>query len=146
MKTKTHIRLANLPICPELTRTKMPRASDTGHFRTISGTIIRTTVVKMLEYARNYVCAKCKHVFTVEVWLDRIGAGNVHYYITYCFPQAKFEQHSSIIKPLKCDGDRDGEPCDSTKFSPVDDVAAGPSMCRDYQVWIQTRQYTCGSN
>ena len=98
---------------------------------TISGTIIRTTVVKMLEYARNYVCGKCKHVFTVEVSCDmtKITIRN-----TVISLQAKFEQHSSIIKPLKCEGDRDGEPCDSTKFNPVDDVAAGPSMCRDYQV------------
>ena len=67
VKSKTHVRLGNLPICPELTRTKLPRASDVGHFLSLSGTIIRATVVKMLEYARQYICAKCKTSFLLEV-------------------------------------------------------------------------------
>lgn len=32
----------------------------------ILGTVVRITVSKMLEYKRQYRCAKCKNIFTVE--------------------------------------------------------------------------------
>ena len=91
--------------------------------------MIRATTVKLLEYARNYTCAKCKLVFAV---------------------QEQFELHCGIPKPVKCvfanaqpavthalsrcPGLKDGEPCDSTKFAPTDETGTLPAMCRDYQV------------
>ena len=39
-----------------------------------------------------------------------------------------------VMIVLRCPGSKNGETCDSTKFNAVDDVAAGPSMCKDYQV------------
>ena len=52
MEWKPHLtaRLANLPICPELTRTRVPRSADVGRFLSFSGTVIRVTTVKMLEF------------------------------------------------------------------------------------------------
>lgn len=34
-----HARISNLPICPELTRSTLPRTSDVGRFLSISGTV-----------------------------------------------------------------------------------------------------------
>lgn len=67
VKPNVHTRLSNLPICPELTRSLLPRTSDIGRFLSISGTVIRATTVKMLEYEREFMCLKCKHAFMVQV-------------------------------------------------------------------------------
>eukprot|EP00911_Craspedida_sp_UC1_P000880 UC1_evm1s669 len=115
MEWKPHIsgRLANLPICPELTRTRVPRSADVGRFLSFSGTVIRVTTVKMLEYEREFVCAKCRQVFKVP---------------------ACFEQRYTIPKPTRCPVELDGEPCDSTKFTALaEGTGAKPSACRDYQ-------------
>ena len=37
IKPNLHVRLCNLPICPELTRDKTPRAKDIGRFLSFSG-------------------------------------------------------------------------------------------------------------
>ena len=55
-----------MPICPELTRATLPRTQDVVRFLAITGTVIRATTVKMLEYEREFLCTKCKHVFTVS--------------------------------------------------------------------------------
>jgi DNA helicase MCM9 len=38
-KPHIHARLSNLPICPELTRTLLPRSGDVGKFLSITGTV-----------------------------------------------------------------------------------------------------------
>jgi DNA helicase MCM9 len=93
LKQHLHVRLGNLPICPELTRTKLPRASDVGHFLSITGsqathirlvafktsmldhtgTVIRTTGVKMLEFEKLYICDKCKQIVTMKVRHSRFS-------------------------------------------------------------------------
>lgn len=36
-----------LPVCPELTRDTIPRSRDVGHFLSVTGTVIRTSVAKV---------------------------------------------------------------------------------------------------
>lgn len=56
-----------LPVCPELHRTVFPQSDDVGSFLCVTGTVVRTTVPKMLEFKRLFVCAKCKYKIHVKV-------------------------------------------------------------------------------
>ena len=66
MKHNVHVRFFSLPQFPEFFRNTIPRSCDVGKLLSISGTVIRTTTVKMLECEREFVCTRCKHSFTVE--------------------------------------------------------------------------------
>ncbi|KAK3910495.1 DNA helicase MCM9 [Frankliniella fusca] len=66
LKPRIHARLTALPVCPELHRTIFPRNEDVGNFLRVSGTVVRITAAKMLEYKRDYICAKCKYSFTIK--------------------------------------------------------------------------------
>ena len=79
-KSNVHIRFSNLPVCPELSRSTVPQSSDVGRLLAISGTVIRTTIVKMLECEREFMCSRCKCSFTME---------------------ADFEQYYAIPKPTR---------------------------------------------
>ncbi|CAN9507564.1 unnamed protein product [Ophioblennius macclurei] len=103
-----HARITGLPVCPELTRVTVPRSKDVGHFLSLTGTIIRTSIAKVLESERDYMCAKCRHVFTI---------------------QADFHQHYSFVPPVVCPHP---EGCNSTKFSCLS-TGSEPALCRDYQ-------------
>ncbi|XP_053301646.1 DNA helicase MCM9 isoform X2 [Pleuronectes platessa] len=46
MRNTLHARITGLPVCPELTRETIPRSRDVGHFLSVTGTIIRTSVAK----------------------------------------------------------------------------------------------------
>ncbi|XP_066979054.1 uncharacterized protein [Macrobrachium rosenbergii] len=70
-KGNVHARITGLPTCPELYRHAVPRTCDVGRLLCISGTVVRTTAAKMLEYQREFVCAKCKYVFTVKADHDQ---------------------------------------------------------------------------
>lgn len=108
-KSNLHVRLSNLPVCPELRRDKIPKSSDIGCFLAVSGTIIRVSTVKLLEYEKEYICCRCKQVFAI---------------------QADFEQHYSIPKPSKCPSSKE---CKSNKFTCLSESASEPKSCRDYQ-------------
>ncbi|XP_022245079.1 DNA helicase MCM9-like [Limulus polyphemus] len=95
LKQHLHARLTALPLCAEIQRATIPKAADVGKFMCITGTVIRSTSVKLLEYQRQYTCNKCKHVFTVE---------------------ADVEQHFILPKPARCPNP-DG--CGGNKFSPL---------------------------
>lgn len=98
-----------LPVCPELTREHIPRARDVGHFMSITGTVIRSSLVKVLEYEQDFMCNRCKHVITLK---------------------ADFEQYYSFTPPTACTNYEEG--CTSTKFTCLSDVSS-PATCRDYQ-------------
>jgi len=108
-KPNLHARLSNLPICPELTRSTLPRADDIGRFLSITGTVIRTSTVKTLEYERTFTCTKCKHSFMV---------------------QADLHQYNAIPTPLRCPSEG-GSPCDGNKFD-VDETGMMTAV-QDYQ-------------
>lgn len=110
-----------LPVCPEMTREHIPKARDVGHFLSVTGTVIRTSVTKVLEYQRDYMCNKCRHVFSV---------------------QADFEQHYSFTPPSRCPSE---DECGSFKFTCLAERDAPPSSCRDYQeIKIQEQVRTSG--
>lgn len=98
-----------MPVCPELVREHIPKTKDVGHFLSVTGTVIRTSLVKVLEYERDYMCNKCKHVFVV---------------------QADFEQYYTFCRPSSCPS---LESCDSSKFTCLSDMSSSPARCRDYQ-------------
>uniref|UniRef100_A0A4W6DQL8 DNA helicase MCM9 n=1 Tax=Lates calcarifer TaxID=8187 RepID=A0A4W6DQL8_LATCA len=108
MRYTLHARITGLPVCPELTRDTIPRSRDVGHFLSVTGTVIRTSIAKVLEYERDYMCTKCRHVFTV---------------------QADFEQFYTFVPPAACPNP-DG--CNSYKFSCLSG-GSEPAACRDYQ-------------
>ncbi|XP_013414481.1 DNA helicase MCM9 [Lingula anatina] len=109
VKCNIHARIMGLPVCPELTREVLPKTSDVGSFLSVSGTVIRTSTVKLLEYEKEYMCTKCKHVFTVE---------------------ADLEQFYSVCRPVKC---LNPEECNSVQFVPMAELGASPGSCRNYQ-------------
>lgn len=100
---------SGLPVCPELVREHIPKTKDVGHFLSVTGTVIRTSLVKILEFERDYMCNKCKHVFVVK---------------------ADFEQYYTFCRPSSCPS---LEGCDSSKFTCLSGLSSSPVRCRDYQ-------------
>uniref|UniRef100_A0A8C1XYW7 DNA helicase n=1 Tax=Cyprinus carpio TaxID=7962 RepID=A0A8C1XYW7_CYPCA len=114
----------SLPMCPELTRDHIPKARDVGHFLSVTGTVIRTSVTKVLEYERDYMCNKCRHVFSV---------------------QASFEQFYTFTPPTSCPNE---EGCNSFKFTCLSGSDAPPAACKDYQeikIQEQVQKLSVGS-
>ncbi|XP_028913129.1 DNA helicase MCM9 isoform X2 [Ornithorhynchus anatinus] len=123
MKQNLHTRIAGLPVCPELTREHIPKTKDVGHFLSVTGTVIRTSLVKVLEFERDYMCNKCKHVFVIK---------------------ADFEQHYTFCRPTSCPNP---EGCGSSKFTCLSGSSA-PASCRDYQeikIQEQVQRLSVGS-
>ncbi|BFZ04942.1 hypothetical protein BsWGS_07980 [Bradybaena similaris] len=108
VKKKVHVRVMSLPVCPELHRTSLPRTADLGSFLSVTGTVIRTTLIRMLEYEKKYICTKCRTTVTAK---------------------ADFEQCYSLSKPTVCVNDA----CRGNNLIPVGDKASGPNVCRNYQ-------------
>ncbi|XP_043074629.1 DNA helicase MCM9 isoform X1 [Puntigrus tetrazona] len=124
LKHNLHVRISGLPMCPELTRDHIPKARDVGHFLSVTGTVIRTSVTKVLEYERDYMCSKCRHVFSV---------------------QASFEQFYTFAPPRSCPGE---EGCNSFKFTCLSGSDAPPAACKDYQeikIQEQVQKLSVGS-
>ncbi|XP_077103207.1 DNA helicase MCM9 isoform X1 [Siphateles boraxobius] len=123
-KHNLHVRISGLPMCPELTRDHIPKARDVGHFLSVTGTVIRTSVTKVLEYERDYMCNKCRHVFSVK---------------------ASFEQFYIFNPPTSCPNE-DG--CNSFKLSCLSGSDAPPAACKDYQeikIQEQVQKLSVGS-
>ncbi|XP_056150178.1 DNA helicase MCM9 [Lampris incognitus] len=122
-KCTLHARITGLPVCPELTRDTIPRSRDVGHFLSVTGTVIRTSVAKVLEYERDYMCCKCRHVFSI---------------------QADFDQFYTLVPPKTCPNENG---CNSYKFSCLS-VGSEPAVCRDIQeikIQEQAQRLTVGS-
>ncbi|NWX74671.1 MCM9 helicase, partial [Alca torda] len=124
VKQNLHARVSGLPVCPELTREHIPKTRDVGHFLSVTGTVIRTSLVKVLEFERSYICNKCKHVFVVK---------------------ADFEQYYAFCRPSACLNE---EGCNSTKFTCLSGTTSSPTCCRDYQeikIQEQVQRLSVGS-
>ncbi|KAM9154414.1 DNA helicase MCM9 isoform 1-T1 [Pangshura tecta] len=124
IKQNLHARISGLPVCPELTRERIPKTRDVGHFLSITGTVIRTSLVKVLEFERDYICNKCKHVFVVK---------------------ADFEQYYAFFRPSTCPNE---EGCNSSKFTCLSGTSSVPTSCRDYQeikIQEQVQRLSVGS-
>ncbi|XP_061756424.1 DNA helicase MCM9 isoform X5 [Nerophis ophidion] len=123
MKHTLHARITGLPVCPELTRDTIPRSRDVGHFLSVIGTVIRSSIAKVLEYERDYMCTKCRHVFALH---------------------ADFNQFYTFSPPLACPNP-DG--CNSFKFTCLSG-GSEPAACRDYQeikIQEQVQRLSVGS-
>ncbi|KAM6084956.1 DNA helicase MCM9 isoform 1-T2 [Theristicus caerulescens] len=123
VKQNLHARVSGLPVCPELTREHIPKTRDVGHFLSVTGTVIRTSLVKVLEFERSYICNKCKHVFVVK---------------------ADFEQYYAFCRPSACLNE---EGCKSTKFTCLSGTTSS-TCCRDYQeikIQEQVQRLSVGS-
>ncbi|KAJ2117771.1 DNA helicase mcm9 [Coemansia sp. RSA 2337] len=107
------VRVEHLPNHPALQRTKMPGSEDVGHLLTISGTVIRTGMVKMMETQKRYACLKCRGTFVVR---------------------AQLEQYNYIPKPARCLAPGE-DYCNSNAFAPVEglDALEARLCCTDYQ-------------
>ncbi|XP_023652930.2 DNA helicase MCM9 isoform X1 [Paramormyrops kingsleyae] len=124
LKRNLHARISGLPVCPELTRDHIPRSRDVGHFLSVTGTVIRTSNTKVLEFERDYMCNQCKYVFSV---------------------QADLEQFYSFKPPTSCPNE---EGCGSFKFTSLSDGLSSPAGCRDYQeikIQEQAQRLSVGS-
>ncbi|NXF79988.1 MCM9 helicase, partial [Sclerurus mexicanus] len=124
LKQHLHARVSGLPVCPELTREHIPKTKDVGHFLSVTGTVIRTSSVKVLEFERSYICNKCKHVFAVK---------------------ADFEQYYAFCRPSACLNE---EGCNSIKFTCLSGTDSSPTCCRDYQeikIQEQVQRLSVGS-
>ena len=95
-----------MPSMPEINRSTIPRSKDCGQFLTLQGTVIRSSMVRMIEYQREYRCAKCGEEFIVK---------------------ADYEQYYGILAPTKCPK----MSCKSTSFKKTEE--SGPVYGRDYQ-------------
>ncbi|XP_041831759.1 DNA helicase MCM9 [Melanotaenia boesemani] len=123
LRQTLHTRITGLPVCPELIRHTIPRSRDVGHFLSVTGTVIRTSVAKVLEHERDYMCTKCRHVFKV---------------------QAEFDQFYTFVPPVICPSPVG---CNSYRFSCLSD-GSEPAACRDYQeikIQEQVQRLTVGS-
>ncbi|CAB3250809.1 unnamed protein product [Arctia plantaginis] len=108
IKRNVHARFFGLPVCPELHRTIFPKNVDLGCFLKVTGTVVRVTQSKMLEYHRKYVCVKCNYENCQE---------------------AQFENRYILKPPSKCGNDI--KSCRSSTFSEVQLVSR--EHCKDYQ-------------
>ncbi|KAJ3606434.1 hypothetical protein NHX12_025955, partial [Muraenolepis orangiensis] len=80
-------------------------------------------LIKVLEYERDYMCAKCRQVFTVN---------------------ADFDQFYTFVPPTACPN---LEGCNSCKFSCLSQ-GSEPSVCRDFQeikIQEQVQRLSVGS-
>ncbi|KAF9580822.1 DNA helicase mcm9 [Lunasporangiospora selenospora] len=112
LKLKCSARVMGLPAA-ESRRIKIPTSSDVGTFLSITATVIRTGLVKMLENSKRYHCFACKQPFEVL---------------------ADVEQYNQVVMPTKCQVKGSTRPCLGTKFQMVDTPPGQmPEGCRDYQ-------------
>ncbi|XP_046400755.1 DNA helicase MCM9-like [Ischnura elegans] len=95
IKPKVHARMTALPVCPELHRITLPRNDDVGCFLRFTGTVVRTTTPKMLEFQRTYKCTKCGHISLAK---------------------ADYDQFYAIPAPSKC---KNPEECPGNNFSAI---------------------------
>ncbi|XP_004673870.2 PREDICTED: DNA helicase MCM9 [Condylura cristata] len=124
LKQNLHARISGLPVCPELVREHIPKTKDVGHFLSVTGTVIQTSLVKVLEFERDYMCNKCKHVFVVK---------------------ADFEQYYTFCQPSSCPS---LDSCDSSKFTCLSGLSSSVTKCRDYQeikIQEQVQRLSVGS-
>ncbi|KAJ1731674.1 DNA helicase mcm9 [Coemansia sp. Benny D160-2] len=115
-RRKAAVRIEHLPNHPAVARTRAPGSAEVGRLVSVSGTVVRTGVVKMMETRRRYRCARCGGEFDV---------------------QAEAEQYNHLARPTRCLA-RGAEPCTSTAFAPaasVGDAEIGDAAdrCIDYQ-------------
>ncbi|KAF9103679.1 DNA helicase mcm9 [Mortierella sp. AM989] len=127
LKPKCSARVKALPAA-ESRRMTIPNSSDVGTFLSITATVIRTGVVKMLENWKKFQCLTCKQIFDVL---------------------ADVEQYNQVVPPTKCLAKNNVRPCPGLKFQMIETPPGQlPEGCRDYQeikIQEQTNKLTMGT-
>ena len=128
VKESCHLRVHRLPRCPELWKPTVTsiRACDINRLLSVSGTVIRTGIMKLIHQRREYRCTKCDHRF---------------------FCHSDFEQRNEMMMPPECpSAGLSARPCGAgpNKFEAI----PGSETCRDYQevrIQEQVHRLTVGS-
>ncbi|KAJ1944155.1 DNA helicase mcm9, partial [Kickxella alabastrina] len=110
VKPQAVVRVTNLPNNPAVVRTRVPGSEDVGRLVSMTGTVIRTGMVKMMETHRAFTCAKCRGCFNVA---------------------AEVEQYGYIPRPTRCLAAGE-DYCNSADFIPASSEQQQQG-CVDYQ-------------
>ena len=72
VKHYVHGRIIDFPLCSSLIRDNVSsiRARDVGSLLQLSGTVVRTNSILMLEWIREYRCSKCGTIFNIHNDMD----------------------------------------------------------------------------
>ncbi|XP_066253160.1 uncharacterized protein [Euwallacea similis] len=71
IKNNVNCRIYNIPPWPHINRITFPRNEDADKFLQVTGTVVRMSSRKLLEFQRQYICAKCKFPVIVQALYDR---------------------------------------------------------------------------
>lgn len=135
-KPYCHVRIANLPTAPEMCKPNVSaiRADDAGCFLQVSGTVIRSGMVKMLESEREYECGnqRCGRRFKVQADIE--SNFEIEMPVRAVLPAGAmlpaFQRVDvSHCSQKQCPAVVNGKRCTSTKFRYVEDSA----VCSDFQ-------------
>ncbi len=107
-KRHVHVRILNLPECHIKEKVSHIRSADYNSLIQVSGTVVRTLSVQMLESVKTYKCGgrTCNNIeFEVK---------------------ADVEQGYAFVEPKKCPSDprsnRNGKPCNCTQFEKIEEL------------------------
>ncbi|XP_050310070.1 DNA helicase MCM9-like [Anthonomus grandis grandis] len=70
LKNNVNCRVYNLP---PSSQTSLPGNEDVNRFLQVTGTVVRMSARKLLEFQRQYICVKCKYPVTVEAQYDKMN-------------------------------------------------------------------------
>ena len=123
VKKHCHVRIMSLPPTEYLNKATVSdiRANDVTSLLQISGTVVRTSAVRMLDQSKEYECQnpRCRHRFTVYADPEQ----------DYMVPQPRAcpsflaGRNSAMGEPSGC------KPCGSTNLRELE----GSRVCVDYQ-------------
>ena len=117
-KKHIHLRVVEMAAWNEVNRSKIPGIKDYGKLLSVQGTVIRSTLARILEYRREYRCTKCAYEFSID---------------------ADYDQNYAIQVPPQCPNPI---PCKSTSMQPVE-ASGCPTHCKDYQeIKLQERTHS----
>lgn len=108
IKLNVHARVERLPLIENYWMELIPKTSQINKFIELACvTVIRTGLVKSLEWEKTFECVGCKYQFSVY---------------------SDIEERNAFPKILKCPSQRE-KPCMSHNFVPIENS----EKCRDYQ-------------
>ena len=107
-KLKTKLRFRLICDVKEVKRTVVPKCQNVGTLVSFKGTVIKSTIPKIVEYGKRFRCKKCGHTFLME---------------------ADFGQYYRLEKPSVCKNDVG---CSGFMFDLVKDDL-NLEFCKDYQ-------------
>lgn len=129
VKQLCHVRVTDLPPTPQLNKRTIAdiRSSDFNHFISLTGTVVRTGSVRVLEISKQYQCSKPRCGYKFQVVADP-------------------EQNNNIPVPRTCPGPKkypggeSGGKCGAGNLMEV----PGSRECVDYQeIRIQDKVRMC---